>query len=120
MVRAVEFAIGLFKYSILVWFVVLGALVVRDLLVTHGSLRGLLATRGSGADPERIALFMFTIGFALYYAITTATTPLPTNLPDGANYSLPDIPNEVLLALFGAETSYIAGKLMRTFNWGSK
>lgn len=118
--RAVEFAIEIFKYSLLVWFIVLGALVVRDVLMTHGSMRGLLATRGTRADPERVTLFMFTIGFALYYAITTATTPLPTDLPKDENYSLPDIPNEVLLALFGAEASYIAGKLMRTFNWGKK
>ena len=110
--------IDFLKIFFLAWLLVLAFLVLRKLLLSRQSLRGLLSTSGKGTDPERVMLLTFTIGFALFYAIATVNTPI-TDLPGGEESpSMPDVAPEVLIALFGVQSSYVAGKILRTLGWG--
>lgn len=110
--------LNLLEVFFLSWLLVLAALVLRKLLISRQSLRGLLSTGGKGTDPERVTLLTFTIGFALFYAINTANTPI-ADLPGGEeDPSMPDVAPEVLIALFGVQSSYVAGKILRTLGWG--
>ena len=112
--------IAFLEVFFLAWLLVLALLVVRKLLLSRQSLRGLLSTSGKGTDPERVTLLIFTIGFALFYAITTANTPI-ADLPGGEESpSMPGVAPEILIALFGAQSSYVVGKLLRTLGWRVK
>ncbi len=76
-------------------------------------MSGLLTTSGKRTEPERVTLLLFTIGFALYYFLTTATTPID-QLPGGLeNPSLPDVSPETLVALFGVQSTFLIGKILR-------
>lgn len=111
---------GGLQYCLIVWLLVLGLLVIRKVVLTRRSMHGLLSTQGTGVDPERVMLLMFTIGFAMFYSIDAINTPLE-ELSRGKNGpSMPDVAPQVLVALFGAQSSYLLGKLLRSFEWGKR
>lgn len=117
-VQAVDVVLDIFKYALLAWLGLLCLLVVRRVFLNRNAMNGLLTTTGRHTEPERVLLLMFTIGFAMYYTLTTAMMPID-KLPEGENgLSMPDIAPEVLLALFGAQSSFVIGKLIRTLGLG--
>lgn len=117
----IDTILALFKYAIIVWLVAMAIMVVRDVFFSGRALEGILATtRGAAPNPERLLLLGLTVGYALYYSIDTLSKPLAdlevtieNAAPGEVYYALPDIPPEILLALAGAHTSYIVGKILR-------
>ena len=105
------------QWALIGW---MGALIVLVLLsFARGkiSARGMLQSPQSNTfDPERLALLFATIGIALYYVVNTIGTDLDdlTKLVDGnKTIAMPDIPVETLYLLFGAQSSYVTGKIFR-------
>lgn len=110
------FALDILKLALFVWLAVLAFLFLREVFLTSGSLRGILSSKqNQSADPERVALMVFTIGVALHYALTTVGSPTETLTSADGTVSLPDIRVEVLVLMFGTQGSYLLGKFFRTF-----
>ncbi|MEO0774887.1 MAG: hypothetical protein AAFZ04_17090, partial [Pseudomonadota bacterium] len=77
---------------------------------------GLMIGDGAGLiDPERLPLFLVTVGFALYYTVQTLMTPMVEleRAPD--EFWMPEVPQEMLYLLFGAQASFLTGKVFRLF-----
>ena len=104
---------------LLVW---LGALV---LVVGLRLLTGKISTRGlfhspklrEGFDPERISLFMLTLGIAFYYVLQTLKMPHCAPDVSTCQMALPEIPQEVLYVFGGGQGAYIGGKFLRLNRW---
>ncbi len=107
-------AIEIFKYFLLIWLAFLALLVLRDILIIHRSMQGIFSTKSSEKiNPERVILLLFTIGFALYYSLTTLALPIDELPVANGRRAMPDVSHEVLAALFGAQSSFIVGKILR-------
>jgi len=114
--RIVSMAIEIFKYFLIAWFVCIAIIVLRDILLTQNSLRGILSTNNDRQpNPERVPLLFFTIGFALYYSLTTLAQPIDDLPRIDDRPAMPDVPYEVLFILFGAQSSFIVGKIIRLY-----
>ncbi len=77
------------------------------LVVAYQMLTGRINTRGMLSDkktgrlsPSRIQVLVFTVGFALYFV-----SQLSENSPN-----LPEVPEEMLLLLFGSNAGYLGFK----------
>ncbi len=104
------------QWGLILWIGVLGLLVFKRIMTGEISSRGMLRTDDTDRfDPERLALLFATVGTALFYtvnAIGLSKDDLQIHGPDGG-YWMPDIPQELLYLLFGAQTSFITGKFFR-------
>ncbi|WP_419910658.1 hypothetical protein [Hoeflea sp.] len=109
-------ATDIFKYFLLAWLGGLAFFVIRDVLLKNNSLSGLLATsNGNSTEPERVVLLFFTIGFALYYSLTALAIPISDLPQPNGRPAMPDISYEVLAVLFGSQSSFILGKILRIY-----
>lgn len=107
--------VPLMKWSLLAWLLVLAALVVIPCLRGDFPGQSLLGSGAGHRDPERIALLFTTIGVALYYFITCLGTDLADLPVRNGVIVMPDLPPEMLVALFGAQGGYLSGKIWRIF-----
>jgi hypothetical protein len=94
--------IGLFA-----WFGLLALFILRGLFNRSIHLDGVLGHR-AGAAPvaERLTMVLVTLGYAGFYVVTALRLPL-----DAAEPTLPDVPEEALLALVGSNGLYLVGKI---------
>ena len=108
---------GKLDVGTLVWalqtglLLLLGALllfIVTRLLSGAIKLDGLLVhdQAENNGVPERMALALATLGYALFYLLNGLTTPLDPQHP-----SLPDVPEGILTALFGVNGLYLTSKV---------
>src|SRR5262249_28025714 len=101
---------ALAKWEGLSFILALMALLATKLLVgeinTSGLFHGRLTGRRLGEDryfsPERVQLFVFTVGAALYY--------LTLALNDPTAGKLPDVPQAWPVLLGGSNAIYLGGK----------
>ncbi len=100
----------LVKWEISLFLLGLAATVASQLLTgritTTGLLHGQISGRSKGKDqyfsPERVQLFVFTIGAALHYLLLVMTNPDPGTFPS--------IPTTWPLILGGSNAVYLGGK----------
>lgn len=100
----------------------LGALI---LVVGLKLLTGKISTLGlfhspkmrEGFDPERLSLFMLTLGIAFYYVLHTLQMPICTTGVQTCQATLPEIPQEVLYIFGGGQGAFIGGKFLRLNGW---
>ena len=102
------------QWALIVWLAVLFAMVLLALfrgdIRTHGILQ---SDQNGDFDPERLALLLATVGTAIYYGVGAIGLSLDDmTRPDGLVY-MPDIPKELLYLLFGAQSTYLTGKIFR-------
>ena len=78
---------------------------------------GLLVASGKSApNPERVVLVLLTVGFALYYflqCVGLSAEDMKSTAGGVTVYWMPEVPEEILVLLFGAQASYITGKIFR-------
>lgn len=104
----------LLQYGLIAWLSILGGLVAVRTLRGDINTSGLLSGGGTGTDPERVTLLVLTLAAAFYYLVTTLGTPLEElRVQDTNRYSLPEIPEEILILLTGSQSLYISGKIIR-------
>ncbi|MGV6850219.1 MAG: hypothetical protein ACWA5A_17745 [Marinibacterium sp.] len=116
----------IFAYALAGILAVLGGKIIYMMLTGSMPLRGLFvvplkaAPTGTGdqMDPERLLLFMATLGGAGYYLALTLGQPLVALTTDTGATRLPDVPREMLVALGGAQSGYVTGKVFRLFQKG--
>lgn len=77
------------------------------LIIAYQMLTGRINTRGmlsdkktGGLSPGRIQVLVFTVGFALYFVSQLSENPS----------RLPEVPEEILLLLFGSNAGYLGFK----------
>ena len=112
----IDIAADIFKYFLLVWLGLLAGFVIRDVLFNRRAMRGILCTgRSRVPDPERITLLFLTIGFALYYSLTTLAIPIDELPLINDRQAMPDIPMEILVVLLGTQATFVLGKFLRLY-----
>ena len=96
--------------GLLLWLGLLVALVLRGIFSGKINTKGLLSHRGIAGDvaPERLAMLLATLGYALFYAVSA----LRTVRLDYADAGLPEIPEEVLAVFVGTNGLYLTGKIV--------
>ncbi|MEM7439144.1 MAG: hypothetical protein AAF393_06060 [Pseudomonadota bacterium] len=101
------------------WLAVMALFVISGVLKGAIRSKGLLGRTGSSRpDPERVVLLFATFGVALHYTITSMTLTNDQLRMDGKSPSMPDVPVEILLLLFGAQSSFVVGKILRRYLGG--
>lgn len=106
------------QWALLGWMGALFVLVALKFLRGKIIVRGMLQSpKRNSYDPERLALLFATVGIALYYLVSTIGISMDelTSTAEGGEkvVTMPDIPVEVLYLLFGAQSSYVTGKIFR-------
>ncbi len=105
-----------FEWFLIIWLGLLSFLVAKSLFKPTAPRKGLLYGNGTGfINAERVPLFLVTIGFAFYYTIQTLTLPLSELSHPDNGYWMPEVPEEFLYILFGAQASFLTGKIFRVF-----
>ena len=116
----IEFLSPWFLYSYVVLLAIVPVRVIYDMLTGRMPLSGLFTAAPSPAnprpnaiDPERLALFGATLAGAGYYLTITfeQMTKAEPHLE-----SLPEMPEEMLIALGLSQSTYVTGKFFRAFN----
>lgn len=97
------------RYEMMILLVVLIVLVGYKLMVRQINTDGLMLDKTSGRSfsPARLQMLAVTMTIALYYML------LVFEAEDTGR--LPDLPNELLLALGGSHIIYLGGKLYGMF-----
>jgi hypothetical protein len=96
--------------SLLIWFALLAMIIAGRVLGGDLNTTGILRTRhDSDIAPERALSMMLFPLVLLSYVYLALTTQLSATHP-----SLPDLPDNLLMALAGGNGLYLAGKIART------
>jgi hypothetical protein len=92
------------------WLALLAANILYGLLSGRINTDRILShDEDRDASADRVVLLLTTLGFALYYVITSLRAPL-----DPTNPSLPEISTDMLVALLGVNGVYLSSKYMQT------
>src|ERR1700722_377406 len=96
------------RYELIVLVAAMVMSVTHRLLVGSINTKGLLQDKGDsgGTSPARVQLLLLTASVALYYLLLV----LKTLEAKGQEFKLPELPNELLLALGGSHTLYLGTK----------
>lgn len=114
----------IFAYLLAGVLAVLVAKIIFMMLTGSMPLRGLFVVPLSGGaladqmDPERLLLFLATLGAAGFYLALTLGLPLEALETETGAIRLPDVPQEMLVVLGGAQSGYVTGKVFRLFQGG--
>jgi len=93
------------RYEMLFLLVALIVMITYRLLTRKINIEGLLLDKTSGRafSPGRLQLLIVTMSIAIYYVAMVLKTK--------ETGTLPNLPNEFLLALGGSHAFYLSGKL---------
>ncbi|WP_299410547.1 hypothetical protein [uncultured Roseobacter sp.] len=106
--------INLLEIALLVWLGALSVVVTSKLVNGDIATVGIFHSQGTeGIDPERVGLFMVTLGIAFYYVIHTLRVPLCDVNIDDCSLMMPDLPEEALYVFGGGQGAYLGGKVIR-------
>ncbi|MEM6618277.1 MAG: hypothetical protein AAF761_06515 [Pseudomonadota bacterium] len=101
------------QVALLLWLGAALLFVFRDVVAGCNRARGLLRRPGGRrADPERVLLFFATLAVALTYGLEGLAR---LGAPAGGEVTMPDLPLGLVLALGGAQGTYVIGKILRNF-----
>ena len=100
--------------GLLVWFALLGMLIIVRMLRGDIEVAGMLShEQGDGAAaPERV-LHIVAFPIVVIYYIHAALGVDVSAVTEGVRPSLPDVPSNLLALLTGTNSFYLAGKLAR-------
>jgi len=114
--KILDFLIDFLTFFLVAWLFALGLLVVRSIVLNPRPFDGLMATfRRRSPEPERLVLFFASFGVALYYVLQCLEVFNSGALQDSMNPTLPNVPEEALVVLFGSQSTFVIGKYYRTF-----
>jgi hypothetical protein len=93
------------RYELLGLLIALIAIITYRLLTNQINTKGLLFDKTSGRNfsPGRLQMLVVTIAIAFYYLLKV--------MERKGTGTLPDMPNEFLMALGGSHVIYLTGKL---------
>ena len=96
------------RYELLGLLIALIAIITYRLLTNQINTKGLLVDKTSGRNfsPGRLQMLVVTIAIAFYYLMKV--------MEGRGTGTLPDMPNEFLMALGGSHAIYLSGKLYGT------
>jgi hypothetical protein len=98
--------LGIFlRYELLILLLVLAAIIAYKLLVRQINTDGLLLekTNQRAFSPGRLQMLVVTVMIAIYYMFLVMDTEDTGRLPD--------LPNELMIALGGSHAIFLGGKL---------
>ena len=90
-------------------------MVVVSKLINGGiATAGIFYTNESeDISPERVGLFMMTLGIAFYYVAHTLQIPTSDLETVNGYLVMPDLPDQALYLFGGGQGTYIGGKFIR-------